>query len=103
MTAFAAAVDVLFSDQNMSVAAIYIRPGDIPRDVRVVLIQPDVAQDFGAARVSTDSMVIEARVSEVERPSRGDRFVIGDEHRVVQGVPRRDRERLVWTIDTGPA
>jgi hypothetical protein len=42
-------------------------------------------------------------VSEVAPPRPGDRLVLDGEAFVVQGEPVRDRERLVWTIDTRPA
>jgi hypothetical protein len=29
--------------------------------------------------------------------------LIGDETFLIQGEPRRDRERLIWTIDLNPA
>jgi hypothetical protein len=103
MTAFAAAVDVLFSDPNISAAATFIRSGDAARDIRVVVSRPDVVQDYSTARVQTDTVSLEIRVSDVAQPRRGDQIIVGGETRVVQGVPVRDRERLVWTVDTAPA
>jgi hypothetical protein len=41
-------------------------------------------------------------VSEVATPRPDDRLVIDGEAFVVQGEPLRDRERLVWTLDTRP-
>lgn len=103
MTAFAAAMDVLFSDPNISAAATYLPAGDVSREIRVVVSRPDVVQDFSSARVHTDTVVVEIRVSDVSQPRRGDRLVIGGETRAIQGVPARDRDRLVWTVDTVPA
>jgi hypothetical protein len=103
MTAFAAAVDLLFLDPNISAAATYIPVRDPVREIRVVISRPDIVQDFSTARVHTETVVVEIRVSEVAAPVRGDRLVIGGEERVVQGTPRRDRDRLVWTVDTVPA
>jgi hypothetical protein len=102
MTAFAAAMDVIFTDPNISAAATYVT-GNQVREVRVVLARPDVIQDFGSARVHKESLLIEVRVAEVSHPSRGDQFFIGGSEYRVQGVPIRDRERLVWQIEAVPA
>jgi hypothetical protein len=47
-------------------------------------------------------MRFDVRVAEVAAPRPGDRIVIDDTTNIVQGEPLRDRERLVWTIDTRP-
>lgn len=100
MTAFAAAMNVLFFDPNISAAATYIRAGEVSREVRVVLSRPDVIQDFSSARVQTDTVTVDVRTSDIAEPRRGDVLVINGERRVVQGVPIRDRDRLVWALDT---
>ena len=42
------------------------------------------------------------RVSELSDPRPGDQLTLGDETFVIQGEPKRDRERLVWTLDLRP-
>lgn len=103
MTAFAAAMDVLFTDPNLSAAATYIPAGDAARDVRVIVSRPDVENGFADVRVQSDTMVLKVRVSEVAQPRKGDVFILDGETRLVQGAPVRNRKRLVWRIDTRPA
>jgi hypothetical protein len=42
-------------------------------------------------------------VAEVPNPRPGDRIEVDDEAFLIQGEPVRDRERLGWTVDLGPA
>ena len=70
--------------------------------MRVVTKRPDEVLDFGESRVVTATTVAEVRVSEVPEPREGDTLEIGDAVFVVQGVPRRDAERLVWSLDLRP-
>jgi hypothetical protein len=104
MTAFAAAIDILFTDVNMSVAAVWQADGVGPGvPVRVIRQSPDDVQEFGQARISQPTTVLDVRASEVAAPKAGDRVVIGSEAYLVQGVPQRDRDRLIWSVDTRPA
>jgi hypothetical protein len=66
----------------------------------VVARRADAVTAFGDARLWSESTRFDLRVSEVAEPRPGDRFVLDGEAFVVQGEPMRDRERLVWTIDT---
>jgi hypothetical protein len=104
MTAFAAALDLLFADPNLSTPALYVPMGVGPGvEIRVMRRSPDRMLDFGAARLVSDSVVLDVRVSDCQELTAGDRFEIAGEIFVVQGTPVRDRERLVWTVDLGPA
>jgi hypothetical protein len=103
MTAFAAAVDLLFMDPNLSTPALYQQSRiGVERAIRVMRRNPDRMVEFGAARLVSDSVVLDVRVSDCPELAAGDRFEIGGEIFVVQGAPQRDRERLVWTVELLP-
>lgn len=103
MTAFAAALDLLFADPNLSTPALYVQMGVGPGvEIRVMRRSPDRMVDFGAARLVSDSVVLDVRISDCPELAAGDRFEIMGEIFVVQGTPRRDRERLVWTVELLP-
>jgi hypothetical protein len=102
VTAFSAAVDALFADPNLGRAASYEPADGDPFPVRVNARPADAITDFGEARHWSETTHIDNRVSEVATPRPDDRLVIDGEAFVVQGEPLRDRERLVWTLDTRP-
>lgn len=99
MSAFAAALDVLFADRNLARPATWQGGDGETASVRVMRRQPDEVTGFGGARVWSETSRIDVRVSEVPSPRPGDRVVIEGEVFEVQGEPLRDRERLVWTVD----
>ena len=104
MSALAAALDALFGDPHLARHALYRVGGageGVP--VRVVARQPDQVIGLGEIRVHVATSVFDLRVSEVAEPKAGDTLTIDDETFVVQGEPTRDRERLLWTLDTRPA
>ena len=103
MSAFAAAVGVLFADGNIGRDAVYIADGGAPVLVRLVARRADVVTDFGDARLWTETTRIDLRVAGVPNPRPGDRIEINGEAFLIQGEPVRDRERLVWTVDLRPA
>jgi hypothetical protein len=103
MTAFSAALEVLFADPNIGVEAIYTTEGGVPVLVRAVARRADALTDFGDARLWSETTRIDLRVAEVSNPRPGDRIEIDGEAFLVQGEPVRDRERLVWTVDLRPA
>jgi len=103
VTAFAAAVDALFADPNLGREAIYEPADGDPFPVRVIVRRADAITEFGEARLWSETTRFDVRASELAAPRPGDRIVIGGATYVVQGEPVRDRERLVWTIDTRPA
>ena len=103
MSAFAAAVDLLFSDSNIGGEAVYIADGGAPTLVRVVSRQADAVTDFGDARLWSETTQVDLRVAEVPNPRPGDRMEIDGDGFLIQGEPVRDRERLVWTVDLRPA
>ncbi len=103
MTAFAAAVDALFADPNLAQAAVYEPADGDPFPVRVIARRADAITEFGEARLWSETTRFDVRASEVAASRPGDRIIIDDTTYIVQGEPVRDRERLVWTIDTRPA
>jgi hypothetical protein len=103
MTAFAAALDALFADPHLARDATYQPADGDPFPVRVIPRRADAVTAFGEARLWSETTRFDLRVSAVAEPRPGDRIVLGDEVFVVQGEPVRDRERLVWTLDTRPA
>ena len=102
MSAFDAAVDLLFADLNIGREAVYTSDGGAPLLVRVVCRQADAISDFGDARLWSETTRIDLRVTEVPAPRPGDRLEIDGEAFLIQGEPTRDRERLVWTVDLRP-
>ena len=103
MTAFAIATDLLFADPNLSTPALYQQSGiGVERAIRVMRRNPDRMVEFRAARLVSDSMVLDVRISDCPELAAEDRFEICGEIFVVQGAPQRDRERLVWTVELLP-
>jgi hypothetical protein len=103
MTAFATAVDALFADPNLAREATYEPADGDPFPVRVIARRADAITEFGDARLWSETTRSDVRVSEVATPRPGDRLVLDGESVVVQGEPVRDRERLIWTLDTKPS
>ena len=103
MSVFAAALGRLFADPNLSVE-IWHRDmeGRFVR-ARGILRRPDEMTEFGAARLLSDTTRIDVRVADIPAPRPQEQILIGEETFLIQGEPRRDRERLVWTIELGPA
>ena len=103
MTAFAAALDALFVDPNISVE-IWHRDvtGRFTR-ARGILRRPDEITEFGAARLVSDTVRLDVRTAEIPDPQPEEQILIADETFLIQGAPRRDRERLIWTLELHPA
>jgi hypothetical protein len=103
MSAFAEALEVLFFDANLSVE-IWHRDseGQFTR-ARGIMRRPDEITEFGAARLMSDTTRIDVRVVDIPMPRPQEQILIGDETFLIQGEPRRDRERLIWTLELTPA
>ena len=100
MNAFATAIDRIFADANMAVDALWFAGGTGPGvAVRVIRKSPDEITPFGAARILSDTTLLEARVADMPTPASGDLIRIGPEDLLVQGEPKLDRERLIWTLN----
>lgn len=98
MTAIADALDDLFADPNMAVTVMYQG-----RAIRALVRRPDREVEFSDITVQTSTAVFDVRRREVPAPQAGDVIVHDDDSFVVQGEPRLDAERLIWTLDTRPA
>jgi hypothetical protein len=98
MTGFAAAVEALFADPNMSVE-IWHRDGEGRfTHARGMLRRPDEVTEFGSARLWSDTTWIDVRVEDIPAPRPQEQILIGEDIFLIQGEPRRDRERLVWSL-----
>lgn len=98
MSAFADALDDLFADPNMAVTVTYQG-----HPVRALVRRPDRDIEFSDITVQTSTALFEIRRREVPEPVAGDIIVHDGDSFVVQGEPRLDSERLIWTLDTRPA
>jgi len=98
VTAFAAAIDDLFADPNMAVTVSYQG-----RSIRALVRRPDRDIEFSDITVHTSTAVFDIRRRDVPAPQAGDIIHHDGDNFVVQGEPRLDGERLVWTLDTRPA
>jgi len=103
MNAFAAAMDALFADVNLGLDATWYPTGGTPQPVRVIRKAPDEVTGFGAAQILSDTTLVDVRVSEMVNPKPGDGISIGAENFTIQGEPKRDRDRLIWTVELVPA
>ena len=104
MSAFATAMDRIFTHASMAVPALWISASTSEeRPIRVIARAPDRVTDFGAGRFVSDTMMVDVRVSDLPAPRPGDLIVIGTESHLIQGEPLRDREHLIWTLDLRPA
>jgi len=102
MSAFATAMDAIFQDQNMAVEATWTPQGGAPLPVRVIRKAPDELITFGAARIMSNTTLVDVRVSDMPSVKFGDTIIIGPDTFTVQGEPKRDREHLVWTLELVP-
>ena len=104
MTAFATAMTAIFADRNMAVDALWLSGGVGPGvAVRVIRKSPDEITPFGAGRILSETTLLDARVADMPTPAPGDLINIGLESFIIQGEPKLDRERLIWTLDMRPA
>ena len=98
MSAFTDAIDDLFADPNMAVTVSYQG-----RPERALVRRPDRDLEFSDITVHTATAVFEVRRRGVPAPQAGDVIVHDGDSFIVQGEPRLDAERLIWTLDTRPA
>ena len=103
MTAFGEALGVLFEDPNIAVE-IWHRDaeGQFTR-ARAILRRPDEITEFGSARLLSGTTRIDIRVADIPNPCPQEQILIGEDTFLIQGEPRQDRERLIWTIELAPA
>lgn len=100
MTAFTLANDLLFSDPNLSVPALWKSGGDgagVP--VQVILRAPDEEVRWNEARLVVGVVWVEVRMSDVPQLEKGDTFTIGSRVLTVLGEPRSDDLNLTWRAE----
>jgi len=103
MTAFADALEVLFADKNIAFEIWYRDGAGAFTRAWGILRRPDEITEFGAARLLSDTTRIDVRVADIPNPRPQEQILIGDETFLIEGEPRRDRERLIWTMTLCPA
>ena len=103
MTVFAVALDLLFADPNLAHEAWHRdSEGQFSR-IRIIVRRSDDVTTFGAARLVSETMRFDVRVSELPAPRLDEQILIGDETFLILGEPICDRDRLIWTIEATPA
>ncbi len=103
MTVFTAAIDALFADPNLGLDAMYRAGGADPGiPVRVILRRPDRVGEFGETRVVAETLLIDVRVQDAAAPADGDTIEVDGTVYVIQGQPRRDDGRLIWSCEARP-
>lgn len=104
MNAFSTAMNVIFADANMAVDAIWFAAGTGPGiAIRVIRKSPDEITPFGVGRILSETTQLDVRVFDMPAPAPGDLIRIGAQDFILQGEPKVDRERLIWTLNTRPA
>ena len=68
--------------------------------IRVIRKSPDEITPFGAGRILSETTQLDARIADMPTPALGDLIRIGLEDFILQGEPKLDRERLIWTLNT---
>lgn len=101
MNPFSAMIDACF--RTLGIDVLYEPVSGQPaRTIRVVARRPDTVTALGTSRIAASTAVFDVRVSEVPAPQAGDRITCDGVVHTVHGEPLRDRERLVWTLETAP-
>ena len=104
MNAFAAAMDRIYANPSMAAAAVWISATTSEeRPIRVIRRAPDRITEFGSARILSETLIADIRVSDLPDPRPRDLIVIGADSYAIQGEPIRDRDRLIWTVELVPA
>lgn len=99
MSAFAAATDALFTDPNLSEAAVW-RPGGAGGvAARIIRRRPDATIEFGGSRALVPTVLIDVRKAEIASPDDGDLVVIGVETFKIVGTPAADALGLIVTCE----
>ena len=107
MTAFAAAMAVLFGDPHLSVVARYrVQDRGEGRALRVIRRNPDRVVGFGEARIVAETGMFDLPLADVPDLAAGDTLEIAGDLGVlrwrIQGTPLADRDPLFWTAEAAP-
>lgn len=98
MTVFAGAVDVLFADPNLSLAATFTPQVGTAKTVRVIWGKPDEVWHGLQTGTVAPERIADVRVSDITAPAEGDSLAIAGTTYTIDGVPRKDTEGLVWRL-----
>ena len=98
MPDFAADVAAIFDD-GMAVDAIYYGNGGVGAPVRIIPGRPDVEMGFGDSRFVGQTLTLLIPVTAAPALASGDLFSIDGIFYRIQGAPRRDPRRLIWTAE----
>ncbi len=102
MTAFEAALDMVYADDSIARDAVYAPPGEgaaVPCRV-IGRLAEQVEGALETARIVRNRRLVEVRASEVAHPVEGGRFTIDGQAHTILGAPRReDVDRLVWICE----
>ena len=100
LSAFSEAIDVVFTDDNVTEDAVWRVGGTgVGVPVRVIRKSPNEIASFGASRAILPSVIIAVRGSEVATPASGDTVQIDAIAFDVIAEPRRDSLGLVWECE----
>lgn len=98
MSAFALAMEALFTDGFLA-RPVTIQPEGAPaRDIPAMVRRGDELAGLGEASLWSETTRVDVRVSDWAAPRPGDTVVVDGEAHVIEGEPVRDRERLTWTL-----
>nr|WP_189682634.1 hypothetical protein [Seohaeicola zhoushanensis] len=93
----------IFRDANMASDALYHPGGSGSVAIRIIPARPDETVEFGGRnRIVSETFAFDVPTSAVAAPVAGDEVTYLGNRYVVQGMPVRDEQRLVWRIETRP-
>lgn len=98
MSVFEAALRALFADPNLTVDLWYRDMEGRFLRARGILRRPDDVMSFGSARLVSETIRLDVQACEIPNPQPDEQILIGEEIYLIQGAPRRDRERLIWEL-----
>ncbi|CUW39678.1 conserved protein of unknown function [Magnetospirillum sp. XM-1] len=89
-----------FDTDDFALSAVY-RVGGTGAGVAIAVLPARADRSvslFGQDSV-TDAAVFKVRVAEVQAPAEGDTITVDGTLYTVQGVPKRDDSRAIWTVE----
>jgi hypothetical protein len=91
---------VFFDADDFAISAVY-RVGGVGGGVAIPVLasRADRLLSMYSESAVTDAAVFLLRVSDVAAPAAGDTITVGGVTHTVQGVPKRDGSRSIWTVE----
>lgn len=99
--AFDVAMGAIFRDVNMATSAVW-RSGGYGGPalvLRVLMRAPDMQKSWHEVAVSSATLTVEVRASDLASPAAGDVVTISGADYTVQGTPERDAAGLIWAVE----